>query len=82
MRTTLILNDELAVAAKRMAAERRVSLSQVVNEALRRELAELRSRTSSSRIAIPVFDPLVPDRPDTAPTTFDALQQDDFPQSR
>ena len=35
MRTTLTIADELLIEAKRLAAERRCSLSEVVNSALR-----------------------------------------------
>lgn len=36
MRTTLVLDDRLFKAAKRIAAERKTTLSEVVNDALRR----------------------------------------------
>ncbi|NNC87088.1 MAG: type II toxin-antitoxin system VapB family antitoxin [Akkermansiaceae bacterium] len=35
MRTTLVINDELFAEAKRVAAVRQCSLSEIVNEALR-----------------------------------------------
>ena len=36
MRTSLILNDEVLVEAKKMAADRQCTLSTLVNDALRR----------------------------------------------
>ena len=39
MRTTVSISDELLVAAKRLAAERGRTLGQVLEDALRRELA-------------------------------------------
>lgn len=38
MKTTLELNDELLIEAKRMAAQRRTSLKALVEHALRREI--------------------------------------------
>lgn len=38
MRTTIDLDDELLVAAKKLAAERRVTLTRVVEDALRAAL--------------------------------------------
>lgn len=53
MRTTLAIADELLAAAKRRAQARGVSLGQVVEAALRRELAD--PETASARPTIPVF---------------------------
>jgi antitoxin component of RelBE/YafQ-DinJ toxin-antitoxin module len=39
MRTTLVLDDDLLRQAKRVAAERNVTVSEVVNAALRESLA-------------------------------------------
>lgn len=80
MRTTLILNDELATAAKRLAADRRTSLSQLVNDALRREL-ESPARTHAP-LAIPVFGGTGGDHPDTSPAELDALGHDTFEPAR
>jgi predicted transcriptional regulator len=41
MRTTLTIDDDLAVLLERLRRERDVSLKQIVNEALRRGLAAL-----------------------------------------
>ena len=54
MRTTVSITDELLVAAKRRARELGVSLGEVIDAALRRELA-LRA-TSAERPVVPVFD--------------------------
>ena len=43
MRTTLTISDELLIEAKRIAAEKRCSVSEVVNSALR---SALRSRAA------------------------------------
>lgn len=52
MRTTVSIDDELLVAAKRRARERGTTLGQVVDDALRRELAATRATPS---VAVPVF---------------------------
>lgn len=53
MRTTLTIADELLAAAKRRARARGVSLGQVFEAALRRDLAD--PEPASSRPEIPVF---------------------------
>jgi hypothetical protein len=53
MRTTLSISDELLEAAKRRARERGLSLGQVVDAALQRELNE--APTSAHPPEIPVF---------------------------
>ncbi len=52
MRTTIAIDDELLAAAKRRAAERGQSLGQVVEVALRRELA---APAPSTPPPVPVF---------------------------
>ena len=52
MRTTVSLNDELLAAAKRRARERGQTLGEVVESALRRELA---APTALDGPAVPVF---------------------------
>ena len=44
MRTTLTLDDDVAAALERLRKSRDASLKQLVNEALRRGLEEMRSR--------------------------------------
>ena len=44
MRTTLTLDDDVAAALERLRKGRDASLKQLVNEALRRGLEEMRSR--------------------------------------
>jgi hypothetical protein len=53
MRTTLSISDELLAAAKCRAHERGVTLSQVVDAALQRELNEVGASSQGPRI--PVF---------------------------
>lgn len=57
MRTTLVLNDELVAEAKRKAADRQVSLSTIVNEALRSALLELPAETGKVVFAMPTYRP-------------------------
>jgi len=54
MRTTVSISDELLVGAKRLAAERGQTLGQVIDDALRRELAVPAQR--GPRPPVPVFD--------------------------
>jgi len=53
MRTTVSISDELLAAAKRLARQRGQSLGEIVDAALRRELAIPEQR--SERPPIPVF---------------------------
>jgi len=53
MRTTVTIADELLAAAKRRAQARGMSLGQVVEAALRRDLAD--PETPTTRPRIPVF---------------------------
>ncbi|HQW28051.1 MAG: hypothetical protein KA152_03890 [Verrucomicrobiales bacterium] len=82
MRTTLVINDELVAATKRLAADRRTSVSQVVNDALRRELAESTTRSASLSLSIPVYGGSGSRLLDTAPAELDALLHDVFKESR
>jgi hypothetical protein len=54
MRTTVSISDELLAAAKRRAREQGVSLGEVIDAALRRELAVV--RRTDDRPPVPVFD--------------------------
>jgi uncharacterized protein YggE len=53
MRTTVAIDDELLASARRRARQRALTLGQLIESALRRELAA--DRTSSDRPPIPVF---------------------------
>ena len=53
MRTTVSISDELLAAAKRKARELGVSLGEVIDAALRRELAV--GRGTDDRPVVPVF---------------------------
>jgi Arc/MetJ family transcription regulator len=52
MRTTVAVDDNLLVAAKRRARDRGQTLGQVVEDALRRELSE---PSEIEQVAVPVF---------------------------
>jgi Arc/MetJ family transcription regulator len=54
MRTTLSISDELLAAAKQLARQRGQTLGEVVDAALRRELAIPAQRRE--RPVVPVFD--------------------------
>ncbi len=57
VRTTLILNDELVAEAKRRAADRRLSLSAVVNEALRKALQPPPGADQAAAFSMPTYRP-------------------------
>ena len=82
MRTTLFINDELVAAAKRLVAERRTNVSQVVCDALRRELDVSGSRAPSFSLPIPVYGGGGGGIVDTTPSEFDALLHDEFVENR
>lgn len=82
MRTTLIINDELVAAAKRLAAERRTNVSQVVCDALRRELAVSGERASSFSLPISVYGGVGGGPVDSTPAEFDGLLHDEFAGNR
>lgn len=73
MRTTVSISDELLVAAKRRAQERGVSLGQVIDIALRRELAI--EVDLDHRPAVPVFDGGSGPRPGVDLTSNRALHE-------
>lgn len=75
MRTTLVIHDELYQDVKRLAAGRRSSVSQVVNDALRRELLAPACDPSRARISIPVYGHAKPHSSDTTPAELDELLQ-------
>lgn len=57
MRTTLTLDDDLAAALKRLAARRRVSFKQTVNEVIRRGLSTQEVRQDPARrFVVHTFD--------------------------
>ena len=73
MRTSLMLNDELVAEAKRQAADRQVSLSTIVNEALRRALHPPTSAEKPTRLRIPTYRPADAGIRDTTPDQLDEL---------
>jgi len=60
MRTTIDLPDHLLVDAKKLAAERRVPLTRLLEESLRSYLSEQRLRTREEPIPLPVLTNPVP----------------------
>lgn len=77
MRTTLVIHDELYKEVKNLAAARRASVSQVVNDALRRELREPANGAGRIRISIPVYGSAKQSITDTTPAELDALLQEE-----
>jgi len=75
MRTTLMIHDELYKEVKRVAAGRQASVSQVVNDALRRELVASAVGTERQRVSIPAYGKAGMNATDTSPAEFDALLQ-------
>ena len=73
MRTTLILNDELLDEARRQAAEGRVSLSAVINEALRRGLRSVPAEPGALAFSMPTFRPASGPQRDTSPEALHDL---------
>jgi len=55
MRTTLTIADDILVEAKRIAAEKRCTVSAVVNDALRVALKQGRTRGSSAPFEMPTY---------------------------
>lgn len=55
MRTTINLDDDLLHAAKVRAAERRTTLTALIAQALRRELADDASSESQARVRLRTF---------------------------
>lgn len=73
MRTTVSISDELLAAAKQRARERGVSLGEVIDAALRRELAvPERAQTGPT---VPIFDGGSGPRPGVDLTSNRALHE-------
>jgi hypothetical protein len=60
MRTTIDLPDHLLIAAKKLAAERRVPLTRLFEESLRCYLSEQRMRVVEPSSTLPVLRDPVP----------------------
>lgn len=73
MRTTLVLNDELVAEAKRVAANRGMNLSSVVNEALRKALQPTPATGTATPFSIPTFLPATTKPTDSLPTDLHEL---------
>lgn len=77
MRTTIILEDELARQAKRYAAEHDTTLTALVNEGLRQRISPAREDDARASFVIPVFgDPAA--GVDTPPHALARLDEDTF----
>ena len=72
MRTSLVIDDELAREAKARAARAGVTLSELVNRALRRELAELEG-AEDAPFQMVTYGPEGPPR-DLSPAELRALE--------
>lgn len=68
MRMTLDLPDDLLVDARKLAAERRVPLTRLLEESLRAYLSEQRLRTREEPVSLPVL---------TAPALVPGVDLDD-----
>ena len=79
MRTTLILNDELAAAAKELAARRRTTFGAVVDEGLRRVLFDASPTRPAARFTMPIFAGRGAIPIDTPPVDLDAFLNDELP---
>jgi len=79
MRTTLVLNDELAMAAKQLAARKQTSLSGLVNMALRKALADESAKPAAPNFVMPVFAGPPGRIADTSPEELDAFLNDPVP---
>ena len=55
MRTTLVIDDKLMEQAKKQAAERKSSVSAVVNEALRESLRRSKRVRQAPKFSMPTF---------------------------
>lgn len=73
MRTTVSISDELLVAAKQRAQEQGVALGDVIDAALRRELAV--GGHPGDRPVVPVFDGRSGPRPGVDLTSNRALHE-------
>ncbi len=79
MRTTLILNDALAAAAKELAAKRRTTFGAVVDEGLRRVLFDASPARPAVRFTMPIFQGRGAMPIDTSPAELDAFLNDELP---
>lgn len=73
MRTTLIIPDSLFHQVKHLAVKRRTSLSQIINDALRKELQEPTTTEGKKGVKIPVFGGGMAEKVDTSPAELDAF---------
>lgn len=80
MRTTLILNDALAAAAKELAAKRRITFGAVVDEGLRRVLSDASPTRPAARFTMPMFSGRGAMPIDTSPVELDGFLNDGLPE--
>lgn len=73
MRTTLLLRDDLVEVAKKRAAERKTTLSAIVDEALMRSLSTERLRGDETEVHLPTYAPSKAMPQDTSPAEIHEL---------
>lgn len=76
MRTTVAINDKLAAEAKRLAAERNTTLSEIINEALRERLARSTIPRATEVFRMPVFG-VAADQVDSTPVELSRIDEDE-----
>lgn len=77
MRTTLVIEYDLAISAKKLAAERGCSLSALVGDALRALLDKDERPAVGGPFRLPVFDGGAGGKVDTLPADFRKLAEND-----
>lgn len=73
MRTTLILRDDLVEVAKKKAAERKTTLSAIVDEALMRSMNREYVSGDKTELHLPTYAPPNATRRDTTPVELHEL---------
>ena len=75
MRTTLILRDDLIEAAKKRAAERKTTLSAIVDEALMVAVHADTKKETGPTVDLPTYRPPNPTMLDTSPHDMHDLME-------
>lgn len=76
MRTTLVIDDELFVSAKKLAAEMGCSVSSVFTEALRSYVSNQERPVNRTTFHMPIFDGGGAKSIDSLPAAFHQLDED------
>lgn len=74
MRTTLIIKDDLLIAAKKRAADTNSSISAVVNEALAQAFQSRQGETVDPAFRMPTFQPVGSSKVYSTPSDFHDLE--------